>query len=479
MNAFPSVDGYGRLPQHPDTERAILGAILLENAFLPSVEAILGVTDFSVPTHRKIFGEMQKLAMSGQVVDLLTLADRLDGDPELIAAGGLAYLAKLVDGIHRKAPASHWARLVRDDSVRRQFAYGGESLTQAALEPNSRIEDLAEHAFALSKIQTDSSSSPKAPLFALSAEDLLARDIKPRQMLLEPVLPEQGLVMLYAYRGIGKTYIGLGIAAAISSGGLFLRWSAPSPRRVLYVDGELPASTLKERVAMVLAGMEGPKLESGLFQLLTPDLQDRPMPDLATLEGQRLLEPLLNEVDLIVLDNLSALCRSGSENDGEDWAPVQEWTLGLRRRGKSVLLIHHAGKNKSQRGTSKREDLLDTVITLKHPSDYCASDGLRCEVHFEKTRSMLSQAAKPFEVKLEAGPDGRAVWTCRDLEHIKAQQAAEMFSVKMSVRDVAEELGISKSTVGRLRMQWKASQSEQVSQGPIPKTAGPWDNEDE
>jgi len=270
----------------------------------------------------------------------------------------------------------------------------------------------------------------------------LARDIKPRGMLLAPVLPEQGLVMLYAYRGIGKTYVALGMAAAVSSGGQFLRWNAPKPGKVLYIDGELPASTLKERVAMVVAGLEGPESHADLLQLVTPDFQQRPMPDLATIEGQRLLEPLIAGTDLVVLDNLSALCRCGNENDGEDWAPVQEWALGLRRRGKSVLLIHHAGKNKSQRGTSKREDLLDTVITLKHPPDYCASDGLRCEVHFEKTRSMLGQDAKPFEVKLETGPNGEAIWLCRDLQNIKEQQAAELFAAKMSVRDVADELGI-------------------------------------
>src|SRR6267378_5853453 len=112
-------------------------------------------------------------------------------------------------------------------------------------------------------------------------------------MLLDPILPEQGLVMLYAYRGIGKTYIALGVAAAVSSGGPFLRWAAPRSRKVLYVDGELPASTLKERVAKVLAGMEGPKPELGALQFVTPDLQEHPMPDLATIEGQRLLEPLI------------------------------------------------------------------------------------------------------------------------------------------------------------------------------------------
>ncbi len=190
------------------------------------------------------------------------------------------------------------------------------------------------------------------------------------------------------------------------------------------------------------------------------------MPDLATTEGQRLLEPHLADVDLLVLDNLSALCRYGIENEGESWLPVQQWALGLRRRGMSVLFVHHAGKNKSQRGTSRREDLLDTVITLKHPANYNPSQGLRCEVHFEKTRSMLGDAAKPFEVRMESGADGRAVWTCRELEDAKAQEAAVLFSSGMSVRDVAKELEVSRSTAQRFRVRWAGGEFGEVSHRP-------------
>ena len=43
------------------------------------------------------------------------------------------------------------------------------------------------------------------------------------------------------------------------------------------------------------------------------------------------------------------------------FAPMQQWLLRLRRRGVSVLVVHHAGKNGDQRGISKREDLLDTA----------------------------------------------------------------------------------------------------------------------
>ena len=320
------------------------------------------------------------------------------------------------------------------------------------------------------------SSAPGASLVSVSIAELLEREIKPREMLLDPILPEQGLAMLYAYRGIGKTFIALGVAAAVASGGRFLRWTAPRARRVLYLDGELPAKTIQERTAMVLAGIEGDDPAPNALRIITPDFQERPIPDLSTLEGQRLIEPHLDGIDLLVLDNLSALCRYGNENEGESWLPVQEWGLSLRRRGISVLFIHHAGKNKSQRGTSRREDLLDTVITLKHPPDYNPSEGLRSEVHFEKTRGMLAEGAKPFEVRLETGEDGRAVWTMRDLEDAKAAQAAELFAAGMSVRDVAEELGISRSSAHRLRKLSQAGGNAEVSQRPDHIGVGQWDS---
>jgi putative DNA primase/helicase len=167
-----------------------------------------------------------------------------------------------------------------------------------------------------------------------------------------------------------------------------------------------------------------------------------------------MIEPHLEGVEFMILDNLSALCREGVESEGESWVPIQSWLLQLRRRGISSEFIHHAGKNKTQRGTSRREDLLDTVIALRRPTDYSPEEGLRCEVHFEKKRGMLGSDAMPFEIKLESGLSGQAIWTMRDLENAKFDQAAKLFADKMSVRDVAKEMGVSVSAAGRYRKRW-------------------------
>ena len=118
----------------------------------------------------------------------------------------------------------------------------------------------------------------------------------------------------------------------------------------------------------------GSKIPNDNFQVLAADHTESGI-SLGTDEGQDLLQPLLNGVDLLVLDNLSTLVTTGSENASDGWVPIQNWLLRLRRQGVAVLLIHHAGTNGLQRGTSRREDALDAVIALRHPEDYSPVQG--------------------------------------------------------------------------------------------------------
>ncbi len=59
--------------------------------------------------------------------------------------------------------------------------------------------------------------------------------------------------MIDGPRGLGKTHVSLNVAYAVATGGEFLGWKAPQPRRVLFIDGEMPGALLQERLAAIVA----------------------------------------------------------------------------------------------------------------------------------------------------------------------------------------------------------------------------------
>jgi putative DNA primase/helicase len=289
-------------------------------------------------------------------------------------------------------------------------------------------------------------------LQAVGFADFLNLHIPPREMLLDPILPQSSLAMLYAPRGIGKTLLGLSMGLAVASGGPLFRWSTPKPRRVLYIDGEMPLACLQERLRCIALGL-GRGIPNDGFRILAADSVDGGI-DLGS--DERSLEPLLSNTDLLILDNLSTLCTTGSETASDAWVPMQNWLLKLRRRGISVLLIHHAGVNGRQRGTSRREDALDTVIALRRPEDYSPEQGARFEIHFEKLRNRVEGAgAEPFEASLEsfvADKRDGIRWSSGELVSPVLKRAAALFAEALTVREVAATLRISKSEAGRLRV---------------------------
>jgi putative DNA primase/helicase len=297
-------------------------------------------------------------------------------------------------------------------------------------------------------------SPPRPVLQAVGFSDFLNLDIPAREMLLGPILPERSLAMLYAPRGVGKSWLSLSIGLAVAGGASLLRWSAPRQRNVLYVDGEMPLVSLQERLKAISLGI-GNSIPNDGFRILAADQIENGI-NLCGEEGQRSLDPLLPDVDLLIMDNLSTLCTTGSESASDAWMPMQNWLLKLRRQGIAVLLVHHAGTNGRQRGTSRREDALDTVIALRRPEDYSPEQGARFEVHFEKLRNRVDSAgALPFEASIETvGGDGQdgIRWSSRDLTPPILKRASELFADGLTVREVAAILRVSKSEAGRLRL---------------------------
>lgn len=269
-----------------------------------------------------------------------------------------------------------------------------------------------------------------------------------REPILSPVFCKSSLNMIFSQRGVGKTHTALGIAHAAASGSDFWGWNAEKPVKVLYIDGEMPGESLQDRLAEIIKSSckEPPE---GFLQFITIDLNDGMMPDISTLAGQIRIEEACLEAELIVIDNLSCLCRSGRENEGESWLSIGEWLMRMRSIGKCVILIHHAGKNGEQRGTSKREDILDISIVLKRPPDYNQEEGARFNVSFSKARHLVGNDAKPFEAKLQIDAGGKTVWATRPVEESTIDLVVELTNLGLKQSEIAIELGVDRSTVYR------------------------------
>jgi hypothetical protein len=119
--------------------------------------------------------------------------------------------------------------------------------------------------------------------------------------------------------------------------------------------------------------------------------------------------------------------------------------LAQRAANRSVLVVHHAGKGGGQRGTSRKEDVLDTVISLSRPPGYVASEGARFEVRFTKSRGFWGAEAEPFEARFVDGTWSTSEIVADDSDATLAAWRAE----GLSIRQIAERSGLSKSAVDR------------------------------
>ena len=163
------------------------------------------------------------------------------------------------------------------------------------------------------------------------------------------------------------------------------------------------------------------------------------------MDAQRFYDRVIADANLIVVDNLSTIARGLRENEADSYVPLQSWLLAQRAACRSVLLIHHAGKGGQQRGTSRKEDVLDSVISLQRPPGYIASEGARFEVRFTKSRGFFGQDAEPFEARFSNG-----IWSISDIKTDDSDEAIDSLRADgLSIREISERTGLSKSEVGR------------------------------
>jgi hypothetical protein len=449
-----------RIPVSEAAERAVLGAVLADTNCFNRVVDTIGPDDFYAEPNRLIFEAFAHLAADERDIDLLTATDQLECSGSLAAAGGAAYVASLAEGLPDPANVEHYAKILRERSVKRDLLRATQETIAACGSDNGEVETALA---SLERATTNARArlGPVVAITPIATEELLRIQIPPREYLADPVFREKDIVMFAAGRGIGKTFLGLTVSLGLSSGCPMLgRWRPTRRRRVLHVDGEMAGRALQERISAFIVGSGFDP--AGRLYFLAADLVAHGLPSISDTRGQAFYDRMIEETraEVLVLDNLSCLTQGLDENDALAWEPVQRWFVSLRRRGVATFFAHHLGKGGQQRGTSRREDLLDVSILLAPPEDEENRDGCRFTVRFTKSRGLSGRAVAPFECRLVPGSSGGLAWDVRDAHDETDEMVRELVASGRTVRAIATELGLSKSAVSRRLFRIRKSEEQ-------------------
>lgn len=284
-------------------------------------------------------------------------------------------------------------------------------------------------------------------------KNFIAQDLPPRMPIMDPILARAEVGMIFAKRGVGKTFFTLGIAVALATGKPFLKWKSREAVRVLYVDGEMTATNMQKRLNALRRynNISSDSRDLDNFILINnQDLhEEQDMPKINTESGQATLKEWTDYYapDVIVIDNLSCMI-SGEENDNATWQPIKDWIIRQRRNNRAVLLVHHAGKSGAERGWGGKEDQIELSLALEHPSNYNPEDGARFVVNFSKARELDGVDQKQFEVTMQY--DGTDMeWHWEHPGDSREEQVATMLNKGHTQQEIANQLSLNKGTVSK------------------------------
>lgn len=298
-----------------------------------------------------------------------------------------------------------------------------------------------------------------------SAGALLDERFPSREYVIGPWLRESESAMLWAPVGLGKSMLAITWAILVAGGGKVGGWEAPTPRPVLYVDGEMHIEDIADRVKMLMETVEGSDRERMRHNLQFIARTDQgaavEFPDLADKRGQKeVLDRAAGiEAGLVILDNFSTLAEVADENEAAAMNPVLAMLMRFKQAKRAAILVHHSGKTGTDyRGSSKLATTFEAIIGLYRIEGRAVAEGTGFELRFGKFRGKPTQGTRNTEMTLEAGEDAEgapkvARWAVRlasseEMEEII--EAAESGQYR-SIREIANALGMDKSKAQRLK----------------------------
>lgn len=219
------------LPHSAEAERAVLGAVLLDNQVFDQAAQLLVSEDFYLESHRRIFDTIISLAGASRAIDILTLREELERRNDLDAAGGVAYIASLLDGVPRVANIEHYAGIVKEKSILRKLIYSANRILERSFsdaeDPGVLLEEAEKTIFQISQERTRTGFAPLQELLSSAYQHVeslhehkgLVTGTATGYNQLDQMmsgLQDSDLVIIAARPGLGKTSLALNIAQHVT-----------------------------------------------------------------------------------------------------------------------------------------------------------------------------------------------------------------------------------------------------------------------
>ena len=338
------------------TERALLGSVLLDKSLWPQTGAVT-VDDFFLDSHRRIYARMAAMFEDQRPVDPTTVMMELAQVNQLEGCGGHAYIGSLIEHALPENIAAY-VRSVRNAAIERRATRQIELLAiTCATQSPEKMTDLREQTQRLLDSLDAAATAECSVRKIADVDDVFALEVPEMDYIIPDILPRGNVVLLTGAPGCGKSFLNLKMAVEIARGGDFLGRQCEATR-VLILDKENPIQLQRQRLR-ILAG------ES----ILDPDLKiwggwqnDPP----AMLGDPRLSKWAREEKRVMMFDSLVRF-HEADENDASEMRHVMAHIRRLADSGATVILLHHKPKSDEllYRGSSDILAAVDMAFILE------------------------------------------------------------------------------------------------------------------
>jgi replicative DNA helicase len=376
-------------PESVQAEVTILGAMLLEPLAILDATVKLRVDDFSLDSHRRIYGAMLHLQELGHAIDLITVGEELRKRKEIEAVGGPAYLASLTEGLPRNLSVENYVRIVKDKSLLRQLMSACDlGMTQAADQSQDAIQvlnDVEQRLMDISDSAVAGSFSNISSIVANSFGSIDQLYEQGREITglethygefdrMTSGLQPSELIIIAARPSMGKTAWAINIAqnSAVKDGKVVAVFSLEMSKESLLrrmLASEALVNSRKIQTGFLPREDRG-KLVNALGRLTESKLfiDDTPGITLAEMRAKvRRLQQQEKGLDLIVIDYLQLMTASstgpGAKRYENRTQEVSAISRGLKALAKEmrvpVIALSQLSRGSEQRGGDKKPLLSD------------------------------------------------------------------------------------------------------------------------